>query len=127
MKPNRLPKILMQTACHVAGAGQFYQTEDCDQNLLPDALKGKKLFGCCIHPEFGGFFSMRAAVFTGIVAPDDLQQQSPVQLKLSVAQITDILAEFNSNWQAGKWRRIRQVFKLMNSISASDWLVKCSI
>ena len=117
----------MQTACHVAGAGQFYQTEDCDQNLLPESLKGKKLFGCCIHPEFGGFFSMRAAVFTGIVAPDDLQQQSPVQLKLSVAQITDILAEFNSNWQAGKWRRIRQVFKLMNSISASDWLVKCSI
>ena len=41
MKPNRLPKILMQTACHVAGAGQFYQTEDCDQNLLPDSLKGR--------------------------------------------------------------------------------------
>ena len=120
MKPNRLPKILMQTACHVAGAGQFYQTEDCDQNLLPDVLKGKKLFGCCIHPDFGGFFSMRAAVFTGSAAPDDLQQKSPVQLKLSVAQITNILAEFNSNWQAGEWRRIRQVFKLLNSISASD-------
>ena len=120
MKPNRLPKILMQTACHVAGAGQFYQTEDCDQNLLPDVLKGKKLFGCCIHPDFGGFFSMRAAVFTGSAAPDDLQQKSPVQLKLTVAQITAILAEFNSNWQAGEWRRIRQVFKLLNSISASD-------
>ena len=43
MKPNRLPKILMQTACHVAGAGQFYQTEDCDQNLLPESLKGGDL------------------------------------------------------------------------------------
>ena len=116
MKPNRLPKILMQTACHVAGAGQFYQTEDCDQNLLPDSLKGKKLFGCCIHPEFGGFFSMRAAVFSGFPAPEDLQQKILVQLKLTVAQITSILAEFNSNWQAGEWRRIRLVFKLHSSI-----------
>ena len=113
MKPNRLPKILMQTACHVSGAGQFYQTDDCDQNLLPDSLKGKKLFGCCIHPEFGGFFSMRAAVFTGIAAPDDLQQKKSVQLKLTVAQITAILAEFNTNWQAGEWRRIRPVFTMI--------------
>ena len=102
----------MQTACHVSGAGQFYQTDDCDQNLLPDSLKGKKLFGCCIHPEFGGFFSMRAAVFTGIAASDDLQQKKSVQLKLTVAQITAILAEFNTNWQAGEWRRIRPVFTM---------------
>ena len=73
-------------------------------------MKGKKLFGCCIHPEFGGFFSMRAAVFTGTPAPDNMQQKS-LQLNLTAAQITGILAEFNSNWQAGEWRRISFGFK----------------
>ena len=48
---------------------------------------------------------MRAAVFTGLPAPDNMQQKN-LQLNLSAAEITGILAEFNSNWQAGEWRRI---------------------
>ena len=81
-------------------------------------MKGKKLFGCCIHPEFGGFFSMRAAVFTETPAPDSMPQKS-LQLNLTVAEITGILAEFNSNWQAGEWRRISYGFKLTLFIGRS--------
>ena len=101
MKPNRLPKILMQTACHVAGAACFYQTEDCDQSLLPDSLKGKKLFGCCVHPQFGGFFSMRAAVFTGQAAGESSLKESQIELNLTKEQITNVVKEFNTDWQKG--------------------------
>ena len=83
---------------------------ESDWSVRASLMKGKKLFGCCIHPKFGGFFSMRAAVFTGTTTPDELQQQT-LQLDLTVAQITGILAEFNSNWQAGEWRRISYGFK----------------
>ena len=53
---------------------------------------------------------MRAAVFTGTPAPDNMQQKS-LQLNLTAAEITGILAEFNSNWQAGEWRRISHGFE----------------
>ena len=99
MRPNRVPKILMQTACHVSGAALFYQTEDSNQDNLPDHLKNKKLMGCCIHPLYGGYFSMRAAVITK--SEEKIEINKP-EKTLSVKEINNLLVEFNTDWTAGE-------------------------
>ena len=100
MRPNRIPKMLMQTACHVAGAAAFYQKSDCDQTRLPDNLKDKKLMGCCIHPLYGGYFSMRAAILTK--SEEKVIPTMPPKT-LTRDEIKDLLIEFNTDWTAGRY------------------------
>lgn len=100
MRPNRLPVMLMQTAFHVAKAGVYYQQCDIDVEKLPEKLKKRKLMGCCIHPEFGGFFSIRAAIITD--STDQVNHNEindPV--RLSTDQATELLVELNTDWQKG--------------------------
>ena len=100
MTPNRLPVMLMQTAFHVAKAGVYYQQCDIDVEQLPEKLKKRKLMGCCIHPQFGGFFSIRAAVVTD--STDQLTNSSSGDLdRLSTDHATQLLIELNTDWQKG--------------------------
>lgn len=76
MTPLRRPKILVQTAGHVAGSVCMYRQEDLDQfepehsnktNSIQDsetkiARSPRKLFPVCLHPKYGGWFSLRGVV-----------------------------------------------------------------
>lgn len=65
--PNRRPKILAQTAAHVAGAAYYYQRQDVED----DPWGNQHISGVCIHPQFGGWFAIRAVVLLpGIEVPD---------------------------------------------------------
>ena len=57
--PNRRPKVLVQTAGHVAGAVRFYQEKDANPELLEKQNKNSKIYPVCLHPQFGGWFALR--------------------------------------------------------------------
>ena len=77
----------MQTAFHVSGAGTYYQQKDINPDQLPEKLKNRKLMGACIHPQFGGFFSIRAAIITE--SEERIQKSSQVNLTVDQARVSD--------------------------------------
>ncbi|KAE8609906.1 hypothetical protein XENTR_v10011946 [Xenopus tropicalis] len=102
LHPNRRPKVLMQTAAHVSGAAYYYQRKDIPQ----DPWGSKKMFGVCIHPQFGGWFAIRAVlVFPEIQAPD-LEQTLPLDCLPSQDDKIQLLEHFNFNWRDGKYRDV---------------------
>ena len=54
--------------------------------------------GCCIHPEFGGYFSIRAAI---IMNSADKVDVTKAESNLTKDEVTQILVELNIAWQAG--------------------------
>ena len=87
----------MQTAFHVSGAGTYYQQKDIDPSQLPESLKSRNFMGCCIHPQFGGFFSIRAAIIT----ESEERIENSSQVNLTTDEVTQILIELNTDWQKG--------------------------
>lgn len=94
MRPGtRRPKVLVQTAGHVSGAVYFYQKSDIANPPWPseqvsflciyflivtvqitNVMFSKGIYGVCLHPEFVGWFAIRAVVvFPNILAPDLVQ------------------------------------------------------
>lgn len=72
--PNKRPKVLVQTAGHVSGAVRYYQRKDLESDPWSPE---KKIYGVCLHPEFGGWFALRGvAIFTTVTCPD-LQRKPP--------------------------------------------------
>jgi methylmalonic aciduria homocystinuria type C protein len=66
-KNRRTPRLLVQTAGHVAGCAYYYQR-------LPDDPEDVK-WGVAIHPVFGGYFAFRAAfIFKNVQVPDLVQR-----------------------------------------------------
>jgi len=93
---NRRPKILVQTAGHVAGAVRFYQQKKKSKD-------DKKLFPVCMHPRFGGWFALRGVlIFSDILAPD-LERVEPPNL-LNDDEVENLLVLYNHHWQDWKWR-----------------------
>ena len=54
--------------------------------------------GCCIHPEFGGYFSIRAAI---IMDSTEKAEVSEAEATLTKDEVTQILVELNTDWQKG--------------------------
>ncbi|XP_054141805.1 cyanocobalamin reductase / alkylcobalamin dealkylase isoform X2 [Melozone crissalis] len=102
--PSRKPKFLAQTAAHVAGAAYYYQRKDVKLDPW-----GKKIFGVCIHPKYGGWFAIRALLlFPGIQVPF-LEQPPPVDCVSSEEKRIELLEQFNFHWQDGRYRDIIEV------------------
>ncbi|XP_040264138.1 cyanocobalamin reductase / alkylcobalamin dealkylase [Bufo bufo] len=102
LHPNRRPKALMQTAAHVSGAAYYYQRKDVES----DPWGGKKMFGVCIHPRFGGWFAIRAVlVFADVQAPG-LEQTRPIDCVPSREDRISLLENFNCNWRDGRYRDV---------------------
>lgn len=93
---NRRPKILVQTAGHVAGAVRFYQ-----QKTKP--ADGKKLFPVCMHPEFGGWFALRGVLIFSQVEEPHLEKIEPPNI-LSDDEAENLLQLYNHHWQDWRWR-----------------------
>ncbi|XP_043941853.1 cyanocobalamin reductase / alkylcobalamin dealkylase [Protopterus annectens] len=105
LQPNRKPKVLVQTAAHVAGAAYYYQRKD----VKNDPWGEKKIYGVCIHPRYGGWFAMRGVlIFPDILVPS-LQQKDPVDCLSSDNKIIQVLENFNFHWQDWTYRDIIDV------------------
>lgn len=98
--PNRRPKILAQTAAHVAGAAYYYQRQDVDA----DPWGTQHIAGVCIHPRFGGWFAIRGVMLLpGIEVPNLLPRKPPDCVPTRAARIT-LLEGFNFHWRDWTYR-----------------------
>lgn len=106
LHPNRRPKVIMQTAGHIAGAVHYYSCQGMHFDELPAK---KKLLGVCIHPKFGGWFALRGVlIFRDVLAPK-LQRRQPKDVIRSDAQRTDLVRLFNFFWRDGRYRDVIDV------------------
>ncbi|XP_067893128.1 cyanocobalamin reductase / alkylcobalamin dealkylase isoform X2 [Heterodontus francisci] len=105
MLPNRRPKILAQTAAHVAGAAYYYQMKDVQQNPWGE----KKLYGVCIHPRYGGWFAIRGVLIFLDVHVPSLEQKLPVGCVSTDEKKIQLLERFNFHWRDWTYRDIIDV------------------
>lgn len=94
--PSRRPKILVQTAGHVAGAARYYQRKDVN----PDPWgEGKKIYGVSVHPKYGGWFALRGAlIFRDVLAPG-LEKKEPPDCVPTREMRIELLEKFNYHWK----------------------------
>ena len=101
--PSRRPRILVQTAGHVAGAAYYYQKADVDPQPWGE---GCPMYGVSVHPRYGGWFALRGVlVFRGVSAPR-LTQRDPVDCVRSRERRIELLEKFNYSWQDYGYRDV---------------------
>lgn len=101
---TRRPKVLVQTAGHVAGAAFYYQRSDI---TLPDPWgEAKKIFGVSMHSKYGGWFAFRGVlIFKDLLVPE-LQPKEPIDCVSTREQRIDLLEKFNFSWQDWSYRDV---------------------
>ena len=98
LSPSRRPRILVQTAGHVAGAVTFYQAGDYQQ------LADKKYFPVCHHPTWGGWFALRGVVIFPNIQTDLTRPRRPPSL--TEAEAVQLITLYNESWRDWSWRDI---------------------
>jgi len=102
--PTRRPRVLVQTAGHVAGAVRYYKS-----SMYPDlkSEEGSKIFSVCHHPTLGGWFALRGVfIFKDIfVEKDGLERREPSS-QLSDSEAKKLLELYNNHWQDWRWRDV---------------------
>ncbi|XP_014667334.1 PREDICTED: methylmalonic aciduria and homocystinuria type C protein homolog [Priapulus caudatus] len=105
LTPTRRPKILVQTASHIAGAAYYYQRNDVkEQPTRWD--KKSRIYGVCIHPKWGGWFGLRGVLIFDNVQCPELSQTIPPDVVDTDAKKIELLERFNNNWQDWTFRDI---------------------
>ena len=101
--PSRRPRVLVQTAGHVAGAAYYYQSSDVRD---PPWIESKRIYGVSVHPIYGGWFALRGVlVFRDILVPE-LKQREPLDCVRSNNKRVELLEEFNFHWQEWRYRDV---------------------
>ncbi|XP_007898091.1 cyanocobalamin reductase / alkylcobalamin dealkylase [Callorhinchus milii] len=103
--PNRRPKVLVQTAAHVAGAAYYYQKNNVKKNPWGE----KKIYGVCIHPRYGGWFAIRGVLIFQDLQIPSLEQRPPVDCVSTKEKIIELLERFNFHWRDWTYRDIIEV------------------
>jgi len=103
LHPSRRPKILVQTAGHVAGAAYYYQRKDVQSDPWPAS---QKISGVSIHPLYGGWFALRGVIIFKSVLVPDLEQKSPVDSVPDDSQRIELLNRYNFHWRDWTFRDI---------------------
>ncbi|KAI5938162.1 cyanocobalamin reductase / alkylcobalamin dealkylase isoform X1 [Manis javanica] len=98
--PNRRPKILAQTAAHVAGAAYYYQRRDVES----DPWGAQHISGVCIHPRFGGWFAIRGVVLLPGTEVPSLLPTKPLDCIPARADRITLLERFNFHWRDWTYR-----------------------
>jgi len=100
---SRRPKVLVQTAGHVAGAAYYYQRSDVlNDPWTPDT----RIYGVSVHPKYGGWFALRGvAIFPDTLVPD-LSRIFPPDIISDNAQRIELLERYNNNWRDWSFRDI---------------------
>lgn len=99
---NRRPKILAQTAAHVAGAAYYYQRKDVEA----DPWGTQHIAGVCIHPRFGGWFAIRGVVLLPGIEVPDLPPRKPPDCVPTRADRITLLEGFNFHWRDWTYRDV---------------------
>ena len=117
---TRRPKVLVQTAGHVAGAVRFYQKCDLEEETENDTVNSEsqknfisrihssKVFPVCLHPKYGGWFALRGIlVFKGVTIVDSyLTRRDPPKILKTKYDIANLLYLFNEHWRDSRYRNI---------------------
>lgn len=101
--PSRRPRVLVQTAGHVAGAAYYYQSSDVEDPPWPPT---KTMYGVSVHPKYGGWFALRGVlVFNGLEVPT-LSKRKPLDCVNSVKKRVELLVKFNDHWRDWEYRNV---------------------
>ena len=110
---SKRPKVLVQTAGHVAGIVRFYQQHDLNgeglEKLkeLAGSSKTPRVFPVCVHPKYGGWFGLRGILLCrNVTVNSSLQQRIPPHICQSQAEIAKLLYLFNYHWSDWRYRDI---------------------
>lgn len=102
---SRRPKVLVQTAAHVAGGAYYYQRNSVSEDKDPWDSK-KKICGVSIHPKYGGWFAIRGVIiFKDILVPD-LPRKEPEDVVQGDEKRIELLEKFNFHWKDWSFRDI---------------------
>ena len=101
--PSKRPKILAQTAAHIAGAARYYQRSDVRNDPWPP---DKKICGACIHPRYGGWFAIRGVLIFGDIVIPDLEQTEAEDVVKGDEKRIEMLEKFNFHWRDWTFRDI---------------------
>lgn len=103
---TRRPKVLVQTGAHISGAAYYYQQSDVED---PTWKPTRKMFGVCIHPEYGGWFAIRGIlIFHGVKHPSLPRALSQDVLKTDEKK-KEVLERFNGDWKDCTYRDVLPV------------------
>ncbi|XP_013417146.1 methylmalonic aciduria and homocystinuria type C protein homolog [Lingula anatina] len=100
---TRRPKVLVQTAAHVAGAARYYQRSDLTTDPWEEK---KKIFGVSVHPKYGGWFAIRGVLIFKDVLCSDLQRKEPPDVVPTDELKKELLERYNFHWQDWSFRDI---------------------
>ena len=117
---TKRPKVLVQTAGHVAAAVRFYQKCDLKEETENDAVNSEseelfinrihssKVFPVCLHPQHGGWFALRGILlFKGVNVVDSyLNRSDPPKILKTKYDIANLLYLFNENWRDSRYRDV---------------------
>lgn len=103
MTAMRRPKVLVQTAGHVAGAAYYYQRKDVHPDAWTDT---QKMYGVSIHPEFGGWFALRGVIIFKDIQHPGLPRRPPPDCVPGREDRIKLLEAFNFRWKDWGYRDI---------------------
>lgn len=101
LHPTRRPKVLVQTAGHVAGAAYYYQKTD----VLNQPWGEKKIYSVSIHPEYGGWFAFRGIIIFKDVLCSNISKVYPRDF-LSNEEKIQVLDGYNFHWKEWTFRDV---------------------
>ena len=101
MDATRKPKLLVQTAGHIAGAAFYYQRECLGQHPWAN---DQTMYGVSMHPKYGGWFGFRGAlIFKTVLAPQ-LPRRLPEDCVPTHEMRLKLFERFNRHWQDWTYR-----------------------
>lgn len=105
MDATRRPKLLFQTAGHVAGAAYYYQRDCLGEHPWAN---DQAIYGVSMHPKYGGWFAFRGAlIFKTFLAPQLVHRLSKDCVPTYEMRLK-LLERFNHHWQDWTYRDIIQ-------------------
>ncbi len=101
---NKRPKVLVQTAGHVAGAARYYQRNDITG--IDPWEEDERIYGVSMHPKYGGWFALRGVmIFKDVLVPD-LEQKEPIDCVPTNEMKIDLLHKYNTCWKDWTFRDV---------------------
>lgn len=100
---SRRPRVLVQTAGHVAGAARYYQRDDVNPDPWP---KTKRIYGVSVHPTYGGWFAFRGVFIFKQLRVPDLPREAPADCVPDQTMRIDLLSKYNFSWKDWSFRDV---------------------
>lgn len=69
----------------------------------------QKIYGVCIHPQYGGWFAIRAILIFPEIQVPFLEQYAPIDCVTTEEKRIQLLEKFNFHWQDWSYRDIIEV------------------